>query len=84
MHINPSELSSTELRSIVAMSKHNRPAMISCGFVIIGDTFINWKVIKSICEKGLIVKHINGTVELTIAGNRIAKQFCNRPILGYD
>ena len=84
MHINPSELSSTELRSLVALHKHNRPSMVSAGFAIVSDMFIHWRVIRSLDEKRLIMQNQNGTVELTWVGRNIAKQFANRPILGYD
>ncbi len=83
MFINPNQLKASELKAIVALFKHGRPASISAGHIFTKSLIIKWTTIKDLSDMKVITNE-NGIVTLTNTGIGIGKNFAGRRILGYD
>lgn len=83
MFISPSELTATQIKSLISIKDHNKPAPISSGFAFTRSGYISWKLIRELCELNLIISDGENVV-LTKAGSRIASNFSNKSVLGYD
>jgi hypothetical protein len=83
MFINPNNLKASELKAIVALFKHGRPAAVSAGHIFTKSLVIKWNIINELSSLKIVTNE-NGNVSLTSVGVGIGKSFAGRKIFGRD
>lgn len=83
MYVNPSKLKASELRALVAMHKNGNYALTCDGHAFTRTLIFRFSVAVELIRLGLMSQEPD-RIELSRAGEGIARSFSNRPILGYD
>jgi len=82
-YVNPRDLKASELKVLVAILKHGERVPNSDGLVFTRTLVFRYTVACKLGRMGLLEKYTDG-IELSRAGEGIARIFADRPILGYD
>lgn len=81
--VHPSELRAYELRAVLALHKHGKPAPVSAGHCFAAKMAIKWGAFLRLIDLGLAY-WVGDRVDLTPAGHGMARGLEHRRIVGYD